>query len=44
MKITIEYHELKKFMDYLEDKTEDVYKREVQKSIERFLQEYTTKK
>lgn len=39
MKVTIDYKELKKFLAYLEDKTDDVYIDEVNKSIRNFLEE-----
>jgi len=43
MKAVINYKELKSFLAYLEDKTEDVYEHEVQQAIERFLKEQVTK-
>lgn len=41
MKVLVDYKELENFLAYLEDKTEDVYKREVKQAIERFLKEQT---
>ena len=35
--IDMEKEELIKYLDYLEDKVEDCYKKEVKQSIERFL-------
>lgn len=43
MKAVINYKELENFLAYLEDKTEDVYGREVEQAIERFLKEQVTK-
>ena len=37
MKVLVDYKELENFLAYLEDKTEDVYEREVKQAIERFL-------
>lgn len=42
MKAVIDYKELENFLNYLVDKSEDVYQREVQQAIERFLQEEVT--
>lgn len=42
MKAVIDYKELENFLAYLEDKTEDVYEREVKQSIERFMKEQVT--
>lgn len=36
--VKIDKEELVKFLDYLEDKVEDCYKKEIRQSIERFLQ------
>lgn len=36
-KITVNKEELIKFLEYLEDKVEECYKKEVKQSIERFL-------
>lgn len=36
-KIVIDKEELIKFLEYLEDKVEDCYKKEIKQSIERFL-------
>lgn len=41
MKVLVDYKELEKFLAYLEDKTDDVYQREVKQAIERFLKEQT---
>jgi len=41
MKVLVDYKELENFLAYLEDKTEDVYEREVKQAIERFLKEQT---
>ena len=35
--VKIDKEELVKFLDYLEDKVEECYKKEVKQSIERFL-------
>ncbi|SFA44125.1 hypothetical protein SAMN05216169_100911 [Anoxybacillus pushchinoensis] len=43
MKAVIDYKELESFLAYLEDKTEDVYEREVHQAIERFLKEQVTR-
>jgi len=43
VKAVIDYKELENFLAYLEDKTEDVYEREVQQAIERFMTEQVTK-
>lgn len=40
--VVINYKKLESFLAYLEDKTEDVYKREVQQVIERFIKEEIT--
>jgi len=42
MNAVIDYKELENFLAYLEDKTEDVYEREVKQAIERFLKEQVT--
>ena len=39
MKVEVNYRELENFLRYLEDKTEDVYKKEVEEAIKRFLNE-----
>lgn len=39
MKTVIDYKELESFLAYLEDKTEDVYQKEVRQAIERFMKE-----
>lgn len=36
-KVVINKEELIKFLDYLEDKVEECYKKEIKQSIERFL-------
>lgn len=36
-KVVIDKEELIKYLDYLEDKVEECYKKEVKQSIERFL-------
>ena len=36
-KVVIDKEELIKFLEYLEDKAEECYKKEVKQSIERFL-------
>lgn len=36
-KVVINKEELIKYLDYLEDKVEECYKKEVKQSIERFL-------
>ena len=41
MKVLVDYKELENFLAYLEDKTKDVYEREVKQAIERFLKEQT---
>lgn len=38
----VNYKDLESFLAYLEDKTEDVYKEEVQQAIERFLTDEIT--
>ncbi len=43
MKAVINYKELENFLSYLEDKTDDVYEREVKQAIERFMNEQVTK-
>ena len=35
--VKIDKEELVKFLDYLEDKVEECYKKEIRQSIERFL-------
>src|SRR5699024_9715267 len=40
--ILIDYKELENFLSYLEDKTDDVYEREVQQAIKRFLDKQVT--
>lgn len=40
--VVINYKKLESFLAYLEDKTDDVYEREVQQAIERFLKEEIT--
>lgn len=42
MKAVIDYQELENFLSYLEDKTEDVYQKEVRQAIERFKTEQIT--
>ena len=42
MKAVIDYKELENFLSYLEDKTDDVYEREVQQAIKRFLDKQVT--
>ncbi|HHW5195341.1 TPA: hypothetical protein ACU2I4_002939 [Staphylococcus aureus] len=42
MKAIIDYKELENFLSYLEDKTDDVYEREVQQAIKRFLDKQVT--
>lgn len=42
MKAVINYKELENFLSYLEDKADDVYEREVQQAIKRFLDEQVT--
>ena len=42
MKAVINYKELENFLSYLEDKTDDVYEREVQQAIKRFLDKQVT--
>lgn len=42
MKAVIDYKELENFLNYLVDKSEDVYEREVKQAVELFLQEQTT--
>ena len=36
-KVIIDKEELTKYLDYLEDKVEECYKKEVKQAIERFL-------
>lgn len=38
-KITVDEKELENFLNYLQDKVEDVYKKETEKAIESFLKE-----
>jgi|GEM_PF-6963762 len=42
MKAVIDYKELENFLAYLEDKTDNVYQREVQQAIEQFIKEHVT--
>lgn len=42
MKAVVDYEDLQTFLAFLEDKTDDVYKREVYQAIERFLNEEIT--
>ena len=42
MKAVVDYKELENFLSYLEDKTDNVYEREVQQAIERFMNEQVT--
>ena len=42
MKAVIDYKELENFLSYLEDKTDNVYEREVQQAIERFMNKQVT--
>ena len=42
MKAVIEMDELKNFLAYLSDKADDVYSREVEQAVERFLSEQVT--
>lgn len=42
MKVVVDQKELEAFLNYLADKTEDVYEREVAQAIERFLEEQVT--
>ena len=42
MKAVIDYKEFEKLLGYLEDKTKNVYEREVQQTIEQFLNEQVT--
>lgn len=42
MKAVIDYEELENFLAYLEDKTEDVYQKEVRQAIEQFKKEQIT--
>lgn len=43
MKAVVDYKELENFLSYLEDKTDDVYEREVKQAIERFINQQVTK-
>jgi hypothetical protein len=42
-KVTVDLDELKNFLDYLNDKVEDVYQRETTKAIKEYLSQYTDK-
>lgn len=42
MKVVVDLVELKIFLDYLSDKTENVYEKEVDQAIDRFLKERVT--
>lgn len=42
MKAVIDLKELEAFLNYLADKTDEVYEREVTQAIERFLKEQVT--
>lgn len=39
MEVKVNYEELESFLDYLLDKTEDCYKKEVESAIENYLKE-----
>lgn len=43
MKVVVDRQELEAFLNYLADKADDVYEREVTQAIERFLKEQVTK-
>lgn len=42
MKVIVDRQELEAFLNYLADKTDEVYEREVTQAIERFLKEQVT--
>ena len=42
MKAVVDFKELESFLNYLADKADDVYEREVQQAIKRFLKEQVT--
>lgn len=43
MKVVVDFKELESFLNYLADKADDVYEREVQQAVERFLKEQVTR-
>lgn len=43
MKVVVDQRELEAFLNYLADKADDVYEREVAQAVERFLKEQVTK-
>ena len=43
MKAAVDRQELEAFLNYLADKAEDVYEREVAQAVERFLKEQVNK-
>jgi len=42
MKAIVDRQELEAFLNYLADKAEDVYEREVARAVERFMKEQVT--
>lgn len=43
MKVVVDRQELEAFLNYLADKADDVYEKEVDQAVERFLEEQLTK-